>query len=262
VAEPSADSARSAITELIRSEVDQLIAIGGDGTAHLTVNTLLQNDRGHKVAFGLIPAGTGSDFARTLKLPKRLDRALNRILYASPRPIDVLSMRTDSGAQHYTLNITSAGLSGAVASAVNTKPQRGGLVYLSTTVVALRHYQPAHCRLWLDNRLFFEGEFFLIAIANGQYFGNGMRVAPRAKIDDGLADVVVIPPIPLWHLPYRLPQFMFGWHLNASVVKYGRASTIRLEPSAGTPPLELDGETISSESVTYTVHSKALKLLN
>lgn len=262
VAEHDPDSARRVLAELLHGEIDRVVAVGGDGTANFTINTLLLSGRSDTVAFGLVPAGTGSDFARTLKMPNKLEQAMDRILGATPQLIDVLSLHTDSGKQRYSLNIASAGMSGTVAAAVNAKSRRGRFEYLWSTIDALRRYRPVSCLVELDDRPFYNGKFFLMVVANGQFFGKGMHVAPHARIDDGLADVVIIPPLPLWQLPLRLSQFLRGRHLNLTQVKQGRGTKIRLQPSAGLPALELDGETLPAEAVTYVLHPKALKLLS
>ncbi|MEM7356807.1 MAG: diacylglycerol kinase family protein, partial [Acidobacteriota bacterium] len=143
-----ADDATTGRAELdgrLQEGVERVLAVGGDGTAHLVVNALLTAGLGERVAFGLVPAGTGSDLARSLDLAARPAAALQRVITAQPRPIDALCIDTAAGERRYGINIASAGLSGAVVPAVNANPRKGHLTYLTTTLRALLGYRPIAC---------------------------------------------------------------------------------------------------------------------
>ncbi len=259
----AADAAagRAELARRLESGVERVLAVGGDGTAHLVANALLESGRGAEVAFGLVPAGTGSDLARGLGLPRRPLAALRRVLAAEPREIDALEIEVDGGERRFAVNIISAGMSGAVVPAVNAHPKKGQLTYLTCTLSALVRYRPVPCRVEVDGEAFHDGSFFLVAMANGPYFGKGMKVAPKARLDDGRIDIVLIPPVPLWHLPYRLPQFLTGRHVKLPIVRCARASSVRLEPAPGFPLYELDGESLPSGPATVRVLPGALRVL-
>ncbi len=265
VAGAGAGAARAELEELLAGDMRRLIAVGGDGTAHLAANAILAAGRGERVDFGLVPAGTGSDLARGLDLPARPEAALRRALAAAPRPIDAIEIRTDAGERRWAVNTASAGLSGAVVVGINANPRRGKLAYLSATLRGLLRYRPAVCRVEVDGEELYDGEIFLAAVANGRYFGNGMKVAPEARLDDGHLDVVAVPPVPLWHLPYRLPQFLTGRHLKLPIVRFRKARRVRLEPRQGGPdpfpPYEVDGEVLASGPAELRVLPGALRVL-
>lgn len=272
MAEPSLDEALVILAQDAADGLAQLdqglaagarrvIVVGGDGTAHLVAGRLLERGLGADVGLGLVPAGTGSDLARTLGLPRTLLTALRRALAAPARAIDVLRLRTASGTTRYVVNIASAGVSGAVDEVVNAIPDRGRLTYLRATLGALAGYRPAPCRVEVDGEPFYEGVFFVLAVANGRTFGKGMPIAPEARLDDGLADVVLIPPVPLWQLPWRLPQFLAGRHLGLPIVRFCRARHVRLEPLGPMPPFDLDGETLPCESAELELLPSALRIL-
>ncbi len=256
-----AGAARAELTDSLGQGTSRVLAVGGDGTAHLVVNTLLATGYADRVNFGLVPAGTGSDLARSLGLPRDPVAALRRTLAAEPRRIDAMVIETDGGDKRFAVNSATAGMSGAVVPAVNANPRRGRLSYLTTTVAALLRYRPVPCRLEVDGKPFFNGEFFLAACANGRYFGNGMPIAPEARLDDGRIDVVLIPPVPRWQLPYRLPQFLTGRHVKLEIVLTRRAKRLRLEPAEGFPPFETDGECLPAGPAEVRVLPGALRVL-
>ncbi len=261
-----AEEARAELAAARESGVRRLIAVGGDGTAHLAANALLASGRGQRVAFGLVGAGTGSDLARSLGLPRRPEAALRHLLAAEPRPLDAIEVRTAAGAGCYAVNTATAGLSGEVVLAINANPRRGQLSYLAATLKGVLRYRPAACRVEVDGEELFDGDCFLAAVANGQYFGNGMHLAPEARLDDGLLDVVVAPTLPLWHLPYRLPQFLTGRHLKLPIVRFRQARRVRIEPRAEPgapvfPPYEVDGESLPSGPAEIRVLPAALRVL-
>lgn len=230
---------------------ERLVVIGGDGSVHLAVNTLFRLGLQGRVALGLVPAGTGSDLARTLGLPREPRAALDRALTAAPRPLDALAIRVDGREPHWALNIASAGISGLVDELVNAQPVRGSAAFLAATLKALGRYRPFSGRVELDGEPWHQGGVFLLAVANGRCFGKGMRVAPRAEVDDGLADVVLVRPMPRWQIPLRMPRIYLGTHLDRPSCAWRRARHIRLEPDGPIPPFDVDGELLPSGPATF-----------
>lgn len=245
----------------LAGDAEAVVAVGGDGTAHLVVNRLLASGTAGRVAFGLIPAGTGSDLARCLGLPRRPLDGWRRLRDATPRPIDALEVTTDAGARRYVVNVASAGVSGAVDERVNAIANRGRFTFLRETLAALWQYEPVPCRVLADGEELYDGGFFVVAVANGRSFGRGMRIAPRASLDDGLADVVLVPPLPFWQVPLRMPRLLAGSHLELNVVRFTRARTVRLEPHGAMPPFDVDGEVLPSGPATIRVLPGALRIL-
>jgi diacylglycerol kinase family enzyme len=113
----------------------------------------------------------------------------------------------------------------------------------------------------VDGEPFYHGPAFLWAAANGPTFGKGMRVAPPARLDDGLVDVVVVGDLPRWILPLRLPQLLLGRHLGKPKVHYRQARRVTWEPLAPFPPFELDGETMPCAAADLLVHPGGLRVL-
>lgn len=258
----SADDAAAQLrSRVAEGHVDRVIAVGGDGTAHLVANTLLNLSDPSPVPMGIVPVGTGSDLARHLPQPRRPLEALRHVLGATPRPFDAMALRTDDGRRRYSINIASGGLSGAVVQALGATPNRGQLSYLTATLAALLKYQPFGCRVRVDGVEVYDGALFLVAVANGEFFGKGMRVAPTSQTDDGRLEVVIVPPVARWQFPWRLPQFLSGAHLKWPGVVHRSALHVRIEPSPDFPPYELDGEYFAVAGVDVQVRPGALRML-
>lgn len=255
---PSREATRDGIEKALEAGTRRVISFGGDGTANLVISHLLEKGRGD-VEVGIVPAGTASDFARFVGLPRNPGQALSLAIgNETTRPIDAIVVRFASGRVRYCLNIASAGLSGFVDEAVHREHSGN---YLLATIKALLAYEPKSCRVELDGQPFYEGEFFVLAMANGRFFGKGMKVAPHAIVDDGLLDVVLVEKVPRWHLPLRLPQFLLGWHTRASVVKERRATRVHLFPGPDYPPYDLDGEPVAAENAEVEILPGALRLV-
>lgn len=257
----SPDAARQALVRRLDAGARRLVVLGGDGTVHFSGNLLMQLGLGHRVALGLLPTGTGSDLAAGLGVPSDPRAALERLLSAEPRAMDVIELDTGEGRRRFVLNVASAGLSAAVAAAVAAVPNRGAVAYLRRTLSALRRYRPTRCRVRVDGEDWHEGEFLVVAVANGSRFGRGMRIAPSARVDDGQADVVLIEPASLLQLHLRLPQLYLGRHLNSRLVRWCRASTVSIEGVPSLPPLETDGEPLTAAVARFTVLPGALRVL-
>lgn len=240
--------------------VRRLIAVGGDGTMHLAVNRLVSDGLTGRVALGMVPAGTGSDLAKTLALPADPAAALRRALEAEPRPMDLLQV--ESGAERrVVLNVASAGISGPVAQKVNSLAVRRPTVYLTEALRAVVTFRPFHGRVTVDGEDFYDGAMYLLAVANGPAFGKGMKVAPEASVTDGLADVVVVRGMPRWAVPFRLPRLYLGNLLGSRAVTWRRGRRARLTPRDPLPPLEVDGDTIPAAQTDFEILPGALSFL-
>lgn len=254
----SADASRLAVREAIAAGCDRVVAVGGDGTTHLVANALLDANA-TAVTLGIVPAGTGSDLARSLAIPHDPDRALRRALLGAPTAVDAGRCVGPAGSFAF-VNIASAGISGMVDEAVNARPERGRTAFLRATLAALRRYACVPVRVSVDGAPLFEGPLFLLAVANGTTFGKGMRIAPAAVVTDGLFDVVAVAQIAGPELILRLPQVYLGRHMRARPVSWRRAREVRIEPAAPLPPFDVDGETYPSGPATFTVLPGALRV--
>ncbi len=244
--------------------VRRVISIGGDGTNHALVNALAAQNASAPAAepmtYGALPVGTGQDWARGNGIPTRDPHDAARwIARATPQSLD-LGMLQMEDTSEYFLNIASAGLGGEVSQRVNRVLRRRPWTFLKSTVEGILSYQPQHLTVRLDGAPWFDGRAFIVAVANGTTFGHGMRIAPNARPDDGLFDVLVVRAVPRLEVLRTLRRVYDGSHLSHPAVMHARAATVDVECAASFG-LELDGESARGQHARFSVAPGALKAL-
>lgn len=246
--------------ERLKPSIRRVVAIGGDGTLHHTANVLLSLPTPRERSLGLVPAGTGSDLACGLRLSRRPGIALARALDGEAADLDVLRLAGSDGVR-YAVNVVSAGLSTDVVAAVNQQDRRGSVAYFAAALSALRRKMPLSVRVVADGEVWYEGPLLLLALANGSRFGRGMRIAPDAKADDGLMQLVAVEPVPLPRLLPWLPALYLGRHYAAPFVRHRTARTVRVEAVGGAEAhMEADGDPSLSLPVEVSVVPAALRV--
>ncbi|MGB5566525.1 MAG: YegS/Rv2252/BmrU family lipid kinase [Acidimicrobiia bacterium] len=169
---------------------DSFLAVGGDGTANLVLNHILAGEWPRPPTLGILPAGSGSDFVRTFAIPNELEAAADHLLDEDRYPVDVGRLAGRFG-RSYFLNAANAGLGArTVVEAARFPDWMGPRRYLAGFWSALARTVPDKIRVDCDARTITTIGWNVV-IANGQFFGGGMNVAPRAAAGDGLFDVQV-----------------------------------------------------------------------
>ncbi|MHB0884800.1 MAG: diacylglycerol/lipid kinase family protein [Bacillota bacterium] len=240
-------------TELARDAVSRgfqrVIALGGDGTVHETVNGLALSP----IVLGVIPAGTGNDFAKTLALPRNPAQALAAIDSGRVRRID-LARAND----RYYMNVAGVGFDAEVAGEANRIPKyiKGAFGYVVSIFRVLPRYSPVSLRIDLDGRIL-EQPCLLVSAGNGRYYGGGLKICPEAIPDDGLLDVIVGGDLGKAETLAVLPRVFVGTHITHPKVKTYRAVKVRIESPV---PLlvQADGEIIGQTPVTFELIPGAL----
>ncbi len=242
----------------------QVIAVGGDGTIHALVNQMIRLNRetpGQPImVLGTLPIGTGHDWARTLGIPTQPKDAVRWIKTAEPAPLDVGELTLEGQKRHF-LNIASVGIGGLIAGRVNRTKDRRPWTYYKMTVEALLTYHPPRLTVKLDGKVWYDDRAYIVAVANGQTFGRGMRIAPNARYDDGLFDVVLVEGMPRLRILRALNTVYSGAHLKRSDVHSARARTVEITSPDGPVGIELDGEPTVGQSMRFDVLPGALKVL-
>jgi diacylglycerol kinase (ATP) len=250
---------REAVAAAVAGGCDRVVCVGGDGTVHLVAGVLLAAGAGERVTIGVVPVGTGSDLARTLAVVREPRAALERALLGPPVAMDAARCTGEAGDFTF-VNTAAAGIAGLVDELVNAQPQRGSTVFLRATLAALRRYRCVPVRLRADGEEWVEGPALLVAVANGTTFGKGMRIAPGARLDDGLLDVVFVGEVRPAELPMRLTQLYLGKHMGAEPVRHRRVRRLDFEPLGQLPVFDADGEPYPSGKATFEVLPGALRV--
>ena len=248
-----------------------VVAMGGDGTISEVADGFF-DEQGEPVnddaALGVLPFGTGGDFIRTVRLPRKLEDAARQLAAGRRRRIDVgrLTCVDDAGAprtRHF-INIASFGIGGLVDTLVNrgNKALGGRLSFGLATVRATATFRPQRALISLDGGPEREVELQNVAVANGRYFGGGMKVAPEAELDDGLFDVVTIGPMSLRDVLLRGHLIYRGAHLDLPQVSLASARRVEARPvdPAEAILLDVDGETPGRLPATFEIIPGALPL--
>jgi diacylglycerol kinase (ATP) len=236
----------------------RVVAAGGDGTLH----EVLQGMAGHfeRVQLGLLPVGTGNDFARAVGIPADLDRALALLDLGRELPIDVL--RLEAEGTHWVLNASAGGFSAVVSDRLDsdTKDWWGTLAYSVTAVRALPELTTYRLRIRLDDGPVEEIAAWNVVVANAGWIAGGLPVLPGAVVDDGRLDLLVVPEMPIAAFTLLLPQILLGKHADSPelVVRSGTRLRIESDPAM---PLNADGEVVAGTPATYEVAHRALRFV-
>jgi diacylglycerol kinase (ATP) len=256
------------LDKAVASGLTRVISIGGDGTNHALVNALAALSEQHPDAapltYGMLPVGTGRDWARSTGIPLELHQAADWIASAKPHPTDIGQITYDDGAttqRRHFLNIASTGLGGEVDRRVNQAGARRPWTFLGATVASILAYRPGAMRVTLDGQPWFEGKSLLVAVANGTTFGHGMVIAPRAAADDGLFDVVLVENASKLEVLTTLRRVYDGSHLTHPAVRYSRAREVAIDTVDAGIALDLDGEHAQGGRLRFSVRPGLLHLL-
>jgi YegS/Rv2252/BmrU family lipid kinase len=247
---------------------DLIVCVGGDGTLNEVVNGFMGEEgpiRGNAL-LGFIPMGTGCDIIKTVPIPRDVTRVLDLIRELRFRAIDLglLCYRNHHGrpARRYFHNVASFGLGGEVDERANrtTKVFGGFISFISATLISLLIYDKKRIQLKVNGD--FEQEIICwnVVVANGQYHGGGMWVAPDAAVDDGLFHITVIGDLSLPQIFLNLPKLYNGKILE--VRKVFSLTGKRVEANSDQQVLlDVDGEQPGQLPVTITMVPRALRLI-
>jgi diacylglycerol kinase (ATP) len=236
-----------------------LIAMGGDGT----VNLGLQAVAGRPAAFGVVPVGTGNDFAAEVGLPADPVAAARQVAEAlrtrRTRAVDLARIDGPDGFTRRFAAVLGAGFDALVNERANAMRWPHGRRRYDLAIFAeLVRLRPRHYRITLDGQVL-EQDAVLVAFGNATSYGGGMRMCPAAELADGLLDVVIAGPISRTTLLRLQPRVYSGTHVTHPAVSTRRARTITIEAEGITA--YADGERMCPLPITITVEPGALSLL-
>lgn len=226
---------------------DLVIALGGDGTAHEVVNGLMQIPESKRPVLGVVPIGSGNDFAHALGVPKKPDHALLHALNGQPSKIDI-GVFTDehSGRREYFDNTVGAGFDAVVTIRSHKLPiVKGFLMYLTAVIqTIILNHNPAKIQFQADEQSW-EDSVLMTTICNGGREGGGFLISPDSKIDDGVLQFLNVKKVSRGMMFRLVPEFMKGTHLRFPATQLG--SFKKLSMNSDRPLyIHADGEIFTS----------------
>ncbi len=231
---------------------EKIVSVGGDGTIYEVINGLI----GQKIVLGVIPAGTGNDFARSIGIERDLKKALDTIVYGEEKYIDC-----GLANGRYFINVAGVGFDTEILREVEKikKHLSGKWAYLAGVFKTLFHYKHKKIEIDIDGKTY-NKEILLMALANGKFYGGGMKISPDSDLEDGYIDICIIHKISKLRVLRLFPTIFAGKHINVREVTLYRAKKIKLNSAT---PLEvnLDGDVVGVTPLSIEVVPKAIKIL-
>jgi diacylglycerol kinase (ATP) len=234
--------------EVVASGADAVALIGGDGTIHLGAQVLAKSG----MPFGVIPAGTGNDFARGIGVPlKDPNAAADLIVAGKTRTIDLAVAKDE-----FITTVVAGGFDSLVNKRANAMSwPKGNARYTVATLAELRTFKPLEYVVTVDDEVI-ETYAMLVAVGTGPTYGGGLQICAGAEIDDGLLDVTIIQPVSRFTLLQMFPKLSKGTHVGHPMLRTLRGRSVRIESPGITA--YADGEVLGPLPVDITIAPGAL----
>ena len=229
-----------------------IISVGGDGTLTEIIDGLI----GYTGNLGILPAGTGNDFARTIQLPDDTGECLKVILEGETRKVDIPKVN-----DHRFINVASFGIDGGIIQDTDKIKQKisGTPAYILGSLKGILGFNPYPVKIKIDEKTM-EREVVLIAVGNGKYFGGGMFVTPHAEIDDGQLDIVIANKTNKINLIRLFANLFKGTHMGDPIVEHYKCKTFSIE-SEKEILVNTDGNLVGKVPATITVDMEKIYIL-
>jgi YegS/Rv2252/BmrU family lipid kinase len=252
----------------IENSCNILIAVGGDGTMNEVVNGYMnvRKEKRNEVIVGLLPMGTGNDFARSVGMKKSYKQLENLINQNQYKPIDIgqISYYSVEGElrNRYFNNIADIGIGAQTVALVNSSKKifGGSITFMKSVIQSFLTYK--NLRVSLHNNDFnWEGQVVSLCMANGRYFGGGLCIAPQANVDDGMFQLVIIGDVGVFDFLKYLPKLRKGEIINNPKIFYKKIKTCKFDALDKESPIDMDGEFIGYPPMDMKILPQELKFL-
>src|SRR5215510_1092758 len=245
---------------------DLVIAMGGDGTVHEVMNGLMQVPENKRPILGVVPVGSGNDFAHGINASTTPTEALKRAIDGEPSTVDLGLMTDEHGRQEYFDNTLGLGFGAIVTIRSHRLPiLRGFLMYLTAVIqTIILDHNPMHMEIETDNEKWSQDVIYLV-VCNGPREGGGFLIAPDAKIDDSILHYALIKDVSRPMMFRIVPEVMKGTHGRFKQVRMGTCKKFSI--SANRPLyIHADGEIFSGpgsdlRKVSLEILPNALKVV-
>jgi len=227
------------IDKIEAEEITDIIMIGGDGTVNQVVDALRET----KIHFGIIPVGSGNGLALAAGIPKKPIEAIQLILKGNSKPVDAFLINNQ-----FSCMLSGVGFDAQVAHDFASKASRGLMTYTQQSLINYFKAHPYQFEIVLENFSFFTDAYF-ISIANSNQFGNNVTIAPKASLNDGLLDIVVVQKMNKAKMPFAVLKQIRGnnkltelvENLSTSNILYFQTNALTIKNNKHAP-FHIDGE--------------------
>jgi diacylglycerol kinase (ATP) len=257
ITESADDSLRVARVAFGRNE--GVIACGGDGTIS-PLAALAAEAHG---ALAIVPAGSGNDFARQLRIPRDSVEAVRLLDTGKLVVVDLGTVRTGDGTETTFTTVAGAGFDAEVNRWANTVHWASGtMLYVLATLRTLVRYRPLPFRVRVDEQEW-EGDAWFVAVGNTRSYGGGMAITPAAVIDDGALDVCIVTAVSRVELLAKFARVFRGTHVGDGAALTFRGTAITIESPGAPAPMDLwaSGERIGPLPADLRALPGALRVL-
>ncbi len=240
--------------EYANSETCRIYSIGGDGT----VNEIVNGMAGTKASLGVIPAGSGNDFIRSIHGEYQSSDIVADTIRGQERSIDLARANGK-----YFINISSIGFDADVvynAQKFKRLPYiPGSMAYLFSLIYTIFKNKISEVKVTIDDQEI-SLKILLATVANGRFYGGGMLPAPAAALDDGLLDICLVREVNRLKILTLFPKYMKGEHGEIEYVSFKRAKKIKIE-SKETIALNIDGEILTGQEIEFEILKGAINVI-
>jgi diacylglycerol kinase (ATP) len=252
-------------TLALEEGTDYLIAVGGDGTVNEVVNAYLSSKLQKEVPIGIIPQGRGNDFVKSLGVNENVKSLFRAIQSNQLKSVDVGWMTFFDSDQNtinrYFINISDIGLGGLAVQMIRNSPKylSPNISYAWAIFKSLIAYKTQKVEISTPDWAY-SGKVMSVCMANGKYFGSGLCIAPEAKLDDGIAEMVILGNVGILDYLKKVPLLKKGIKIKHPEVLYKKSASCIIQ-SQIPMPIDMDGEFVGYTPLTMEMIQNRIKIL-
>lgn len=242
------------------AKYDSVIVVGGDGVVHETASGIMHIEKSKRPTFGVIPVGSGNDYARSLGISFKAKKAIEQLMHSKICAVDVGKCNDEYFVETLSLGL-DAGIAIDTMKAREKNQEKGFKLYFKCGVNRIKnHFYNFNFKAELDGKRKITGESVILAIQIGRTYGGGFIITPKAKMDDGKFDICYSQNIKSRKKLLALfTRAVKGKHAGSKHVCFDRAKNIKLEIDMDVP-CQLDGEEYSSKKLDIKTIPSALSV--
>ncbi|RLD28190.1 MAG: diacylglycerol kinase family lipid kinase [Bacteroidetes bacterium] len=245
------------VKSVIKKGYKNIISVGGDGTLHNIVNGIMQQNKisTKSITIGVIPIGTGNDWAKTHHIPKNLESAIQIIKKGKIKIQDIgkIEYKNENRKPVYFMNLAGIGFDGYVVSRVKEYKRLGSLAYLFGALAGLMSFKKFQSKVHLNTKQI-SGKTLMILIGLCKYSGGGMQLTKTPNPFDGLFDISIVKNLKKFDVIKNITKLFNGKIVNNKYVESHKCNTITIEIfEENLPYIQADGELIGSGNISVTI---------